>query len=177
MTEPTPGPKPSRTAASDLVQPLTEHVRALTAAVKQDGTERRRQMRWVLGVCSVLLLLLVINVTVLFQNRQRGLQTAEVIRNSAATSQQIADCTNVGGKCYQEGQRRTAAVLVQLLDGYKIVAQCAKVTNTDDELDVCVDQRLKDAATAASPSAPATPKPTPSTSPTPSAAQDEDVTP
>jgi hypothetical protein len=154
---------------NDLMRPLIEQAEELTAAVKQDGVARRKENKRILAVAVALLVLLVLTVAVLLQNRSRSIQSGQILRNSAATSDLIADCTSPGGKCYQESQKRTQGVLAQLVEINKIVAQCAKVTNTDDEMDTCVQARLK--------ALPGKATPAPTAGPTPSTAQDSGVTP
>lgn len=169
------GPKEALSVVSELMRPLIEQANELTAAVHQDGLDRRNENRRILGVAVVLLLLLVLNVSVLFQNRHRSAQNGQIIRNSAATSEQIADCTTVGGRCYQQSQKNTQAILSQLLVVNTYVVQCAKTTNTDDELNACVASRLK-AAGLPVPDA-ITKGAAVNAGPTPSAAQDDDPTP
>jgi hypothetical protein len=153
----------------------------LTATIKRDGLDRRGESNRVLAVGVALLVLLVLNVAVLLQNRSRSLQNGEILKNSAATSEYIADCTTPGRPCYQKNLANQGALLTRLLTSEAFVAQCAKVTNTDDELETCVNERLKaagiglqlDLSTAPPEPGPAAPDP----SPTPAEAQDSDVTP
>lgn len=166
-------PYKTMATANELMHGLADHVKELTKVVQLDGLDRRRQMRLVIAVGLALLLLLMLNVTVLFQNRNRSLQNSQIIRNSAVTSQQIADCTTAGGECFERNQRNTVKIMRQLLSSNLYIAQCAKTTNTDSELEQCVMQRLSDAGLSPSGSVPPAVDP----APTPSAAQDEDVTP
>lgn len=105
-----------------------------------------------------LFILLAVNVAVLILGRQTQ-------RDAAAVAATVADCQNTSGACYARSQQRIADFLRQQHIRNLYLVQCAKVTNTDAELEACVEQRLK-AAAASSPPAP-----------TPSAAQDDDQTP
>jgi hypothetical protein len=172
-------PAKTMATANELMHGLTDHVKKLTEVVQLDGLDRRRQMRWVIVLGLALLMLLMLNVTVLFQNRARSLQNSQIIRNSASTSQQIADCTSPGGTCFERSQRKTAEIMRRLLVTDLYIAQCAKVTNTDSELEQCVAQRLSDADLSPNIGSAPVPEPTPEPvpEPTPSAAQDDAVTP
>lgn len=155
----------------------------LTETIKRDGLDRRGESNRVLAVGVALLVLLVLNVAVLLQNRSRSLQNGEILKNSAATSEYIADCTTPGRACYQENLANQASLLTRLLTSEAFIAQCTKVTNTDGELETCVNERLKaaglglqlDLSSAPPTTGPSSPEPDPE--PTPSEAQDSDVTP
>lgn len=154
---------------AELLDQLGGHVGSLTDAVTVDGLRRRREMRRLLAGAALVAILLVVNLTVLIQNRQRGLQTGEVIRNGAATSAQIADCTNVGGKCYEQSRAQTAAIIGQLIRSNLYIVECARKPDigSDAELEKCVQDRLdQPAANLPMPNAPATPAtPAPTSTP------------
>ncbi len=166
---------PGLTAVGELMRPLIEQANELTAAVKHDGMERRRENRRIMAIALALLMLVTINVAILMQNRARSAETREIIRNSAATSERIADCTTAGGECYERSQRSAQDFLGQILIMNQYVVQCAKVTNTDDELQACVTERVK--AARLTPPGDAGPSTGPSAGPTPSEAQDDEPTP
>jgi hypothetical protein len=128
--------------------------------------------RTVAGAAAVvvLFLLLATNVAVLVMGRQ----TQREAEHLTAT---VADCQNETGTCYARSQQRITELIRQLNASNLYLVQCSKVTNTDDELAACVEQRLRDGGVPVLP-APARPTPAPSAAePTPSAAQDDDETP
>jgi hypothetical protein len=157
------GAREGLNVVSELMRPLIEQANELTNAVRQDGLDRRKENRRLMVASLVLVALLVLSVTVLLQNRARSLQNGQILKNSAETSEFIANCTTPGRKCYEDNLRNQEKIIRQLIDANKALVQCAKVTNTDDELDACMNARLGGAS--------------PSASPTASAAQDDAVTP
>lgn len=159
--EPSAADESTRSEIAELLTDLGGHVGGLSDAVVAEGVRRRREMRQLMAVAIVLVLALVMNLTLLIQSRQRGLQTRELVRNSAAFSEQIADCTNVGGECYEKSQAATRAVIGQLVQSNLYIAECSRSTETDAELEACVSKRLADAAKAPAPA----PAPAPSTTP------------
>lgn len=136
----------ARADVAELLSALGGHVGGLTEAVAAEGRRRNREMKRLMAVAVVLLLALVMNLTLLVQSRQRGLQTRELIRNTESASQTIADCTTIGGKCYEQSQQNLRATINQLIQSNVYIAECARSTETDAELEACVSKRLAELA-------------------------------
>jgi len=142
----------------ELLNALLGESQRLRADVRERERRQRRLMA-VIGIGVVLCLVLVGGVMVLLvQGRQRGNDTRALLRTNAATNERIADCTTVGGKCYEEGTKRSAAFIQLLLQGQKQIALCRSESDTSTELEKCIDKALA-AMTAPSPTASAGGKP------------------
>lgn len=133
--------EPPRDPGELLRSLLTESQRLRT-----DVRERERRQRRLMGLIAAAVVICVVLVTsvvvLLVQSRQRGNDTRALLRTNTATSQQIADCTTAGGKCYQEGARRSAEAIGLLLQGQKQIALCRADSDTRDELEKCIDRAL-----------------------------------
>lgn len=142
---------------SQSLDSLGDAAAALTAEVREDRADRRRQDRRMMALLAVAVLLLGGLLTLVVQfdadRRERSAAFAEILRQNARTSELIADCTTEGGDCYAKGQARGQDAVRGAIRGYIAVAQCQRVTDTDAELERCVMRRLA-----------ATPAPTPSPS-------------
>lgn len=126
----------------DLLKALLGESQRLRADVRE-RERRQRRLMGLIAAATVICLILVISVTVLLvQSRQRGNDTRALLRTNAATSQQIADCTTAGGKCYEEGTKRSAALIQLLLQGQKQIALCRADSDTREELEKCIDEAL-----------------------------------
>jgi hypothetical protein len=77
-----------------------------------------------------------------------------------ATNDRIADCTTVGGTCYEEGRARTGAAIATLTRISIYVSQCGRLypgesgPQYDTKIEKCVAERLTQAQASPSPSAP-----------------------
>jgi len=132
------------------------------------AVQQRKATRIALAAMMVALLLLGIQLAILIQNRERANESRALIRDNYSASQQIADCTTAGGKCYQESSKRSAAAVQQLLLGQKAIALCSQASDTTAELDECIDKALAAMMRPAPSSSPApTPGPVPTPSPSP----------
>jgi hypothetical protein len=148
VTTPT-GKGDGQALVTEMLAPLVSEARDLRAVVAADGAARRKENQRLLALFLALAAMVLLLLVVVVQNRQRSSENSEILRKSAENSAQIKDCTTVGGKCYQEGARRTGAVLEELRRTNVYIAQCSRVTKTDAELEKCVDAKL--AAEAATP--------------------------
>ncbi len=92
-----------------------------------------------------------------YQNNQLATQTSK-------TNAAIEDCSTPGGKCYEEGQARTAAAVAALTKISIYVSQCGRLypgesgPEYDAKIERCVAERL------AAAQAGAVPQPSPSSS-------------
>lgn len=130
-------------AISELLAPFQQEAAATRLAIEDRSRSQRRINTWLIGFVAVVAVLVVLVLIILIQNRQRSEQTRQVIQTNADLSAKIVDCTSVGGTCYEQAQARTRAALGQLIASNKAIAQCARITATDAQLDACVDARLK----------------------------------
>ncbi len=112
------------------------------------------------AVAALVFILLAVNVAILVLGRQTQ-------RDAESLTAAVADCQAASGTCYTRNQERLAALIRQLNMANLYLVQCAKVTNTDSELEECVEQRFRAAGTS----------PLPAPQPTPATAQDDDKTP
>lgn len=82
------------------------------------------------------------NQELLEQSRERGLQNRQLTQQNARLLQRIEDCTTPGRKCYDDGQKRTAALLQRLIDAQIAVAVCSRAGTAEDGMEACVTRRL-----------------------------------
>lgn len=150
-------PEPAVRAASpaDSLLALIEESRQLRADVRAKAETQRRTALVALAGVVVALLMLVAQLTILVQNRQRSNETRALIQDNSSTSQQIADCTTAGGKCYEEGTKRSAALIGGLLAAVEEIAVCNKASDTAAEARACSDRALAKLAAQAGPPVPA----------------------
>jgi hypothetical protein len=117
------------------------------AATRVAVEDRLRVLRRIyLGLSAfvvVTAVLVALVLVILVQNRQTAAKTRAAINTNSELSAQIADCTKVGGKCYEQSQANLRKTIDLLLESNKAIAQCARSTDTDDELDACVEAKLK----------------------------------
>lgn len=123
---------------SEMIAPLVEEAHQLRAVVQADGAQRRRESRQMMAIVVVALLMVAGLGVLILQDRQRRAQNAQILRQNAETSRQIADCTTAGGKCYEQSQRRSAAIVGNMVESNLLIARCAKSTSTAEALDACV---------------------------------------
>ncbi len=140
---------------TESLNSLGDAAAALTAEVRQDREQRaaveaaergrrRRAERWVTGLLVVALLMLGGLVTLVLQfehdRRDRSAASAENLRRIEAINERIADCTTAGGDCYEQGQARTGAILVEVTRIQILVDLCGRVADNDTlaEMEKCV---------------------------------------
>lgn len=147
MTDQTPPPTAGGNAAAglvaDLLQPFKDEATATRLVIENRSAAQRITNMWLVGFVAVTTVLVVLVLGILVQNRQTSSKTREVIKNNAQLSATIADCTQVGGGCYEQSQTRLRAVIAQLIESNKAIAQCARQAGSDAQLDACVQDRLK----------------------------------
>jgi cellobiose phosphorylase len=163
MTEPssTPPKAGSRAGAAlvdELLRPFQQEAKATRLAIENRSAAQRRINTWLIAFVAVTALLVVLVLVILMQNRQKSAEARQLIRTNADLSAQIADCTKVGGTCYEQSQARLRKTIGVLIEGNKAIAQCARSTTTDAALDACVAAKVKLVVPPASPS----PAPSPS---------------
>lgn len=127
----------------ELLNALLSESQRLRADVRERERRQRRLMALIAAAVVVCLVLVTSVVVLLVQNRQRGNDTRTLLRASIATNERIADCTTAGGKCYEEGGKRSAALIQLLLQSQKQIALCQASTDTRNELEKCIDEALE----------------------------------
>jgi hypothetical protein len=65
-------------------------------------------------------------------------------KTNVGTNERIVDCTTPGGKCYQQGQKRTGAAVADILKGATYAIACAdkRGVQTEAEIQACVLKRI-----------------------------------
>lgn len=117
-----------------------ERVADVSRGVRGDVAEanrvRRRDNTVTLVLAAVIVLLLAGALTLTVQN-------AKIARQNREISRQVADCTTAGGRCYQEGQRRTGEAVADIARMQVLVEVCGSQPGVDTVAEVqrCVQQR------------------------------------
>lgn len=112
--------------------------------------EQRRLNTGLVVFVAVTAALVALVLVILIQNRQTSAKTRSVIATNAELSSQIADCTRVGGICYEQAQVNARKTIELLLADNKAIAQCARSTDTEAQLDECVASKLQPITPSAS---------------------------
>ncbi len=93
-----------------------------------------------------------------------GYQNNQLANQASQTNKAIEDCSTPGGKCYEEGRKRTAQAIDDIVKVSIYMAECARLypgesgPEYDRKLEQCVYGRLDRDATP-QPSTSATPSP------------------
>ena len=145
-----------------LLREVLDESKRMRADAQAKEARQRRTNQLVAGGIVVLLVLVLGNLILLLQSRQRGIDSRRLIATTASTSQRIADCTTKGGRCYEEGSRRQADAIRQLIDAQTEIAVCQRRADSEAALRACVRSALEQLAGPApslSPSAQPSPSP------------------
>lgn len=147
---------PAASPVESLLASLEAESQALRADVHSAEQARKRSNQINFGVLLVLALFVGMVLVIGWQNNQ-------VITQVQRTNNAIADCSTVGGTCYEEGRKRTAEAIGTLTRISIFVSQCARLfpgevgPEYDKKIEACVMDRLAKAQAAATPS----PRPAP----------------
>ncbi|HEU4542988.1 MAG TPA: hypothetical protein VFR23_17795 [Jiangellaceae bacterium] len=116
---------------------LVEELRLLRGDVQVEAARRQKVSRITAVFIALLLVICGAVLVVGFQNHQLGKQNRNI-------GDQIADCTTAGGKCYEEGRRRSANNLdILILSGvYAQTCRDTRGVDTDAEVVACVKRKL-----------------------------------
>ncbi len=141
-----PGGK--RTALpADGIQALNDLVaesRAMREGIAVDRQLWRVRIRAGLVLVAIAVLLIggQLSLTIRFEQerKERSAANIENLRRIEAINERIADCTTAGGDCYEQGQKRTGAVLVEVTRIQILVDLCGRVADNDTlaEMERCV---------------------------------------
>lgn len=132
--------------ALEALDLLSETVKGLRDEIVQDAERRRKEAEaeaWRLRRRSTFIVVwLVAAVLLLGGLFTVALQNRKINSQNGSIARRIADCTTSGGQCYEDGQRRTGTAIQEIILGNIYIQQCAKVTQTDAELEQCVIRRM-----------------------------------
>lgn len=151
-------------ALRDALSPLITESQALRNDMRASDAIQRRRIMINLGGLTVVGLLVFWLAVMVYQNNKLSQQLNDV-------TVQIADCTTVGGTCYELGSRRTSTAIGDIIAANVYMAQCARLypgevgPAYDQKLTTCVYDRLTEAARKRAQQQ-ANPSPSPTPSPT-----------
>lgn len=130
----------------DAAMALTDEVRADRGRREEEAravaASQHRQNRIMVALLVIVALLVGGLLTMGLQNRARSSQNAQILRETAVTSERIADCTTVGGTCYQQSAARTGQAVQMIVRAQIYLSGCQKIADTDAEVEQCVMRRL-----------------------------------
>jgi hypothetical protein len=151
-------------ALADSLAALVEQSAALHTDVGAAEKARTKANRINTGVLAVLAAFTALLLVVAFQNNRIAGQAQQ-------TNRQVADCTTAGGTCYEQGTKRTAAAIADLVLASVYVAECSRLHPGesgpvfDTAVEECVAARLSAAKPLPAPTvSPSLPSPRPSSS-------------
>ncbi len=159
MVDPVGPPAHTSATAAELQRQLDsilDEAQRLRGDVHGAEVARKRANQINLAVLAVLAGFVAMLLAVVVQGNKTAHQTAD-------TQKAIEDCTTPGGRCYEDGRRRTAQAIDDIVKVSIYMAECARLypgesgPEYDKKLESCVFGRLDRDAT-----------PQPSTAPSPS---------
>lgn len=140
---PSAGTAATTEAVTELLRPFREEAAATRRAIEDRAHAQRRINAWLISFIAVTVVLVGMVLYVLVQDGQRRAQSRQMLRDNAALSEQIADCTRPAGKCYQQNQTRLQVTINRLIESNIYIAECAHKDETSDaELRACVLKHL-----------------------------------
>jgi hypothetical protein len=134
-------PPPAPTIA-EMLGAFQQEAAATRVAVEERLLVLRRIYIGLTAFVAVTAVLVALVLVILVQNRQTSAKTRSAITTNAKLSATIADCTSVGGKCYEQSQANLRKTIALLMESNKAIAECARSTDTDRQLDACVNAKL-----------------------------------
>lgn len=164
MTDPV---KPEGVGAlAESLTALIAESQALRGDVKANEAARRRENQINLGVLLMLTLFVFIVLVVAWQNNS-------IARTTQQTNQQVVSCTVPGGKCYDDGKKRTAGAVGDIVKASIYMAECSRLRPGDSgpEFDAFLEQCVADKLAASNKPTPVTPTPAPTATPVPTPTQ------
>lgn len=110
----------------DEAQALREDVQRAEKRAARDAEDRRRAT--IVGVGALVLVTLALVLMAVFMVILFGAvrQIDSVATRNAALNERIADCSTAGGKCYEEGAKRTGQAIQQLIDSQLYIIECSR---------------------------------------------------
>jgi hypothetical protein len=141
--QPVEADHPATAAIAGMLGEFKQEAAATRAAVDDRLRVLRRIYIGLTAFVAVTAVLVALVLVILVQNRQTSAKTRAAIDTNSRLSAQIADCTSVGGTCYEQSQANLRKTIALLVESNKAIAKCARVTTDDDEFDTCVTAKLK----------------------------------
>lgn len=120
---------------------LVDEAKALRADLDTAEIDRRRASAINLTATALLAALVVLLLLLSWQTNRVGHEAQD-------TNKRIADCTTVGGKCYEETRARTGGAVQNIIRAELFMAECARLYPSeagpayDQKLEACVAERL-----------------------------------
>lgn len=126
------------------LETLAEQSETLAADVRADAAQRRaddvRRQKVVKAALAVgLLLVLLIGAVLVI-----GWQHARITRQNNQLNQRVADCTTVGGECYERGAAHTGTAIDELVRANVHLHRCLETPGVDTDVEVmaCLEKRM-----------------------------------
>lgn len=147
-------------ALREALSPLVTESQELRTDMRASDLIQRRRNLINLGVMALIGVLVFWLAVMVYQNNKLSHQLNGV-------TQQIADCTTAGGKCYEIGSKRTASAIGDIIAANIYMAECARLypgevgPAYDRKLERCVYDRLAAAARARAQQTSPSPSPSP----------------
>jgi len=144
------GPTAAHEAITALLTPFQQEAEATRRAIEDRSRAQRRINAWLMGFVAITCVLVALVVVILLQNRQSSAKSRQLIGETAHLSEQIADCTTIGGACYQRSQQRLSGAYDHLTLVGIHTQLCLRddPDATADQVKKCVDRQLAAARTA-----------------------------
>jgi hypothetical protein len=136
-----PGPATVGALRQDL-RDLIGEAQAVRRDVKHDQEQRRRATRVAMGLAALFAVMIVLILVLAWQNNR-------IAEDARRTSELLTDCTVPGGKCYEQGSKRTGAAVGAIGRTQLYIVECSRETGEgsgpawDARFEKCVADRLK----------------------------------
>lgn len=127
---------------------ILDEAKRLRGDVHSAEVARKRANLINMVVLAVLAGFVALLLAVAVQGNTTAKQAKEAAGQAAQANRQVADCTTPGGQCYEEGRRRSAAAIADILKVSIYMAECARLfpgeagPEYDRKLEKCVYDRL-----------------------------------
>lgn len=136
-------PEASLERVASAVGTLASETRSLVSEVRTDNAGRKRQNRLLILMVALVLVGVLTNALQVVRQRADTAERSQVASDQRAAqlalAEQINDCLNPAGVCYQRSQKRQAALIAQLVQGVIAVNRCGAVAGTDVKAyDACI---------------------------------------
>lgn len=121
-----------------------EEAQAL-AVDRQTELEKRRQRDNMIGIgvatgFAIAIVFLLVLTSKAFST---GNDAAHSAADAKRAAERIESCTTPTGQCYLDSSKRTSGTVANLIKAQVAVAECARSTDTDAQLEACVARKLR----------------------------------
>lgn len=140
---------------ADGIQALRDLItesRAMREGIETDRQLWRVRIRAGLALVAVAVLLIggLLTLTIRFEQERKERSSANLanLEQIRAVNERIADCTTVGGECYDRGAARTGQAIAELARLQIAIELCGRDADNDTvaEMERCVAAKSKPAA-------------------------------